>query len=434
MSISPARRAAFDALLRVEREDAYAVELLHSTKLDQLSAADRGLATEIVMGSLRWQGVLDHVLAPHLSRAIDRLDAEVRVALRIGAYQLLYLERVPAHAAVSESVELVRRARKHSAAPLTNAVLRKIAQSKPEIANANELAHPAWLVERWRKNYGFDAAAQICEYDQQAPETALRLSAPEVERELAAEGVELAPGRLLTSARRLRGGTLQNTRAFRECRIAAQDEGSQLVALLAGRAHTILDCCAAPGGKTALLAERNPQARIVALELHPHRARLLRERVMHANVEVRTEDATKLEGAAQFECVLADVPCSGTGTLARNPEIRWKLKPADIDDLQKRQKQILRAALMQVVPGGRLVYSTCSLEPEECEDVVHAVLANTREFTLLPCAAELQRLRDAGELVWEDTSSLVRGEFLRTLAGVHPCEGFFAAIIKRAGN
>jgi 16S rRNA (cytosine967-C5)-methyltransferase len=434
MSISPARRAAFDVLLQVEREDAYAVELLHGAKLDALSAADRGLATELVMGSLRWQGLLDRALAPHLSRAIDRLDAEVRVALRMGAYQLLYLERVPAHAAVNESVELVRRARKQSAAPLTNAVLRKLAQHKPELANPNELAHPQWLVERWRKSYAEDAAARICEYDQHAPETALRLSAPEVESELAAEGVELAPGRLLTGARRLRAGKLQSTTAFRECRIAAQDEGSQLVAHLAGRANTILDCCAAPGGKTALLAERNPQARIVALELHPHRARLLRERVPRPNVEVRTADATKLDGAPQFECVLADVPCSGTGTLARNPEIRWKLKPADIEELQRRQQQILRAALTQVLPGGRLIYSTCSLEPEECEDVVRAVLATTREFTLIPCAEELQRLRSKRELAWQDIPSLVRGDFLRTLPGVHPCEGFFAAIFMRQKN
>ncbi|HEX8924878.1 MAG TPA: 16S rRNA (cytosine(967)-C(5))-methyltransferase RsmB [Terriglobales bacterium] len=430
MSISPARRAAFDVLLKVEREDAYAVELLHGAKLDELSAADRGLATEIVMGSLRWQGVLDRVLTVHLSRAIDRLDAEVRVALRLGAYQLLYLERVPAHAAVNESVELVRRARKQSAAPLTNAVLRKLSQNSPEIENANEIAHPAWLVERWRKNYGDEAASRICEYDQQAPDTALR-SAPEVERELAAEGVELAPGRLLTSARRLRSGNLQSTRAFRECRIAAQDEGSQLVALLVGRGQNILDCCAAPGGKTALLAERNPQSRIVALELHPHRARLLRERVPHANVEVRTEDATKLDGAPQFDCVLVDVPCSGTGTLARNPEIRWKLNPDDIVDLQRRQQQILRAALTQVVPGGRLVYSTCSLEPEECEGVVRTVLASAPEFTVVPCAQELQRLRDCGEIAWQDVRSLVQGEFLRTLPGVHPCEGFFATIIAR---
>ena len=431
MLISPARRAAFNVLLKVECEDAYAVELLHSAKLDDLSAADRGLATELAMGSLRWQGMLDRAISAHISRNIDRLDAEVRVALRMGAYQLLYLERVPAHAAVNESVELVRRARKQSAAPFVNAVLRKVGQNKPEIADANEVAHPAWLVERWRKNYGEEAAGSICAYDQQQPETALRLSAPDVECELATEGVELVPGRLLTSARRLRSGNLQNTRAFRECRVAAQDEGSQLVALLAGQANTILDCCAAPGGKTALLAERNPQARIVAMELHPHRARLLRERVPHVNVEVRTQDATNLEGSPKFECVLADVPCSGTGTLARNPEIRWKLKPSDIGDLQRRQREILRAALTQVVCGGRLVYSTCSLEPEECEDVVRTVLAEAPDFSVVPCADELQHLRDAGELAWQDLSSLARGDFLRTLPGVHPCEGFFSAILMR---
>ncbi len=429
MPASPARRAAFDILLRVAREDAYAADLLHSPRMDRLSAADCGLATELVLGTLRWQGALDAVLATHVSGSLAKLDLEVLIALRLGAYQLL-LSRVSPRAAVHESVELASHARKSSATTLLNAVLRKVAGTTLP-ANAALLSHPAWLVERWRKEYGESTAHAICEQDQRPPEIVLRLRDTTVEEELRREGVELAPGRLLTSARRLLRGNLSRTQAWREGRAAIQDEASQLVALLVGHGRRILDCCAAPGGKTLILAERNPDSEIVAIELHPHRARLLRDRLAHTRVEVRDGDICQLEPAAEFDRVLADVPCSGTGTLARNPEIRWKLLPADLEDLRRRQQNILRAALGHLAPGGRAVYSTCSLEPEECERVVESVLAEEQGYRTLPCLQELQELRHAGELAWSDVAGLVRGLYLRTLPGVHPWEGFFAAVMER---
>jgi 16S rRNA (cytosine967-C5)-methyltransferase len=206
-----------------------------------------------------------------------------------------------------------------------------------------------------------------------------------------------------------------------------QDEASQLVALLAGKGNRILDCCAAPGGKTSILAERNPAAQILALELHEQRARLLRHRVSAANVEVQTADVTTISSNAAFDCVLADVPCSGTGTLARNPEIKWRLLPEDLADMQKRQIAILRSALRQLAPGGRLVYSTCSLEPEEGEAVVEPELGEGYE--VLDCASELRSV--ASEIALTNVETLLRGRYLRTLPGVHPCDGFFAAIIAR---
>lgn len=465
MSISPARVAAFDILLRIEQQDAYASELLHSERYAKLSPADHGLATELVMGVLRWRSLLDEEISRFASKGLDKLDIEVLTALRLAAYQLLFLDRIPGRAAVHESVELVKRARKGSAAAFANAVLRKLAsastakyaaedksaaaqegssglgptqsqkidatESLSAAALSRKLAHPLWLVERWVRLFGLDRAEQICSYDQHAPVPALRLSDAGTEAELRIEGIDLVPGQLLASARRVRAGNVARTRAFAEGRVAIQDEASQLVALLLGKGSKILDCCAAPGGKTRVLAERNPEARVVALELHPHRARLLRKLVPSGNVEVIDSDVLEFEPSANFDRVLADVPCSGTGTLAHNPEIKWRLTPQDLADLKARQIAILRAAMRHVADGGKLAYSTCSLEPEENEEVVDKALSADCGFRTLDCRAELEQLRTEGELVWNDTDSLVRGWFLRTIPGVHPCDGFFVAILQK---
>jgi 16S rRNA (cytosine967-C5)-methyltransferase len=439
MPASPARTAALDILIAVESKDAYASELLHSERLRHLSPEDHGLCTELVMGTLRWQSALDGVIAQFASQKISKLDAEVRVALRLAAYQMAFT-RVPARAAVNESVELVKRARKRSAVPFVNAVLRKMSGSPLEIGKregvaaeelATTFAHPEWLVSRWVAEYGAEIAAKICDFDQQVPVTAVRLRDGSVEAALKTEGVELAPGALMRSARRVVSGDVTRTKAFAEGRIAIQDEGSQLVAALVGPGSRMLDCCAAPGGKTAVLAERNPEATIVAAELHPHRARLLRERVTAKHVEVLTGDAAKLPLGADFDRVLADVPCSGTGTLGRNPEIKWKLKLEDLADLHGRQVAILQGAMSHVSPGGRLVYSSCSLEAEENEAVVDEVMADSGEFRVVDGSDEVERLRSEGELVWGDAGTLLRGAYVRTIQGVHPCDGFFAAVMER---
>jgi 16S rRNA (cytosine967-C5)-methyltransferase len=234
----------------------------------------------------------------------------------------------------------------------------------------------------------------------------------------------------MKSARMIVSGDVTATELFRNGQIAIQDEGSQLVAALVGDGKRLLDCCAAPGGKTGALAARLPEAEIFAAELHPHRARLLRRLAPQPNVHVVTADALALPFAADFDRVLADVPCSGTGTLARNPEIKWRLKPEDLHDLQLRQTGILRAAMRHVAPGGRLVYSTCSLEPEENEQVVAACLPGS-EFRLIPVREGLERLRRSGDLAWNEIDKLVSGDFLRTIPGVHPCDGFFAAILQK---
>ena len=230
---------------------------------------------------------------------------------------------------------------------------------------------------------------------------------------------------------RVVASALTRTQVVREGRVAIQDEASHLVALLVWQGSRILGCCAAPGGKTRLLAERNSGAVIVAVELHPHRARLLRKLVPAKNVQILIADIRDLPTAEFFDRVLVDVPCSGTGTLARNPEIKWRLKPEDLLDLQTRQLAILRSAMQRVASGGRLVYSTCSLEPEENQAVVESAISSDSSFRPADSRQRLNELRSQGDLAWKDTDSLTSGPYLRTIPGVHPCDGFFAAILQK---
>ncbi len=451
-TVSPARAAAFDILIRIERESSYASELLHSRTYDRLTTIDHALATELVMGVLRWRSLLDTEIAGSAAQPLAKLDLEVLTALRLALYQLRWL-RVPPRAAINESVELVKRARKRSAAPFVNAVLRKLSLTPETIPTINAAsaetlalssAHPLWLVERWVQAYGLDATVGICRHNQSIPVTAIRFrnadEQAKVEDEIGAEGVELAPGALLSSARQVRHGDITKTAAFRAGLCMIQDEASQLVASLVGHGTHILDCCAAPGGKTAAISDANPQADIVAVDLHPHRARLLKRllgldhsaaRGTSRNVSVLVADARNLSLAGKFDRVLADVPCSGTGTLARNPEIKWRLVSENLTDLQTLQMAILRSAMAQVASGGRVIYSTCSLEREENEDVIARCLEENQSFRIVDCRIELERVTQEGTLIWPDFPSLTIAQYLRTLPGIHPCDGFFAAILKR---
>jgi len=450
MPVSPARAAAYDILLRVERESSYASELLHSSAYQSLSTADHALVTELVMGVLRWRSRLDGEIARASSQPIPKLDLEILLALRLALYQFRWLDRIPQRAALHESVELVKRARKRSAVPFVNAVLRKlsvtapVAMASPDEMSASvddlarEFAHPLWLVDRWTRQYGHASAQAICQHDQSIPAAAIRLRDPDAEHQLLQENISLLPGGVLASARRVQAGDIARTKAFRLGQVVIQDEASQLVAELLGSTQSgirILDCCAAPGGKTLAIADRNPNSTITAIELYPHRARLLQKllrlRESAAHIHIVVADARHLPASYAFDRILADIPCSGTGTIARNPEIKWRLRPEDLKELQQRQIAILRAALDHLAPGGRLVYSTCSLEKEENEEVVEPALAEANVVRLLDCRAELESLKVAGELTWPDPASLTRGPYLRTIPGLHPTDGFFAAILER---
>ncbi len=409
-TVSPARRQAFAILLELEKGSAHSDDLLRSPRVSALSAQDRNLCTTLVMGVLRWQIRLDAVIRPLLSKPNARLDPEIQIALRLGAFQLQHLDRIPAHAAIGESVALAKHAGHKFASGMVNAVLRKIAaQPKPQPLPAANLdvkelaeatAHPKWLVERWATHYGIDAARTICEHGQQQPELAIRLDTPELEAELLAEGILLEPGAILTAARRVISGDITATVAFRSGRLRIQDEGSQLIAELAGHGKRILDCCAAPGGKTLILAERNPQAHITACEISPARLKALQARITAstyaAQIEVLLADAAQFQDDPKYDLILADVPCSGTGTLGRNPEIRHRLQHADLTRHHERQCAILRGALR--AGSGRVIYSTCSLEPEENSNIVAEVLGEAQDWYQIPVSAILDELRAEGRL------------------------------------
>ncbi len=448
MAVSPARAAAFDILKRVECDASYASELLHSHAYQQLSAADHALTTEIVMGVLRWRSKLDTELAQESAQPLSKLDIEVLLALRIGIYQFRWLDRIPARAALYESVELVKRARKRSATSFVNGVLRNILKrptektespadlSSPE-ALAAAFSHPRWLVERWSQAYELSTARQICVYNQKVPITSIRLRDPAAQTQFATDGMSIRPGTLLSSARQVDVGELAESEALRMGQVLIQDEGSQLVAALVGRGSRILDCCAAPGGKTLAMADRSPQAFIVAIERHEHRVRLMAKLAHRAHLTSPSQlsivagDARQMPLSADFNRVLADVPCSGTGTIARNPEIKWRLKAEDLQKFHQLQVGILASALQHVAPRGRLIYSTCSLEREENEDVVGEVLRANDRFRVVDCRSELNRLSADGELIWPEPASLVQGSYLRTIPGIQECDGFFAAILER---
>jgi 16S rRNA (cytosine967-C5)-methyltransferase len=370
----------------------------------------------------------------------------------VGAFQLRFLDRIPAHAAIDESVELTKQSGHRFASGLVNAVLRKLAAAGPaEILpeeTADELAlaqaHPAWLVERWTRFYGLEAAKSICRHGQAQPVRIARLVNPAVEAELIEAGLGLESANILAAARLVISGDITASVAYREGRLRLQDEGSQLIAELAAcstdldqKVRSIGDTCAAPGGKTLILAERNPEAHILACESSPRRLAELRERLStYADrVECRLADATALAEESAFDLVLADVPCSGTGTLGRNPEIRHRLRLEDLARHAERQRAILSTALRAARPGGRVVYSTCSLEPEENEQVAAAVLAENQDARQVSLDSRIRALAEAGILTASGAdrlrNCLTPDGALRLLPGALPTDGFYVALIEK---
>ncbi len=322
--ISPARQTAFDVLGKVHL-GGYASDLLLQRSA-QLDSRDAGLASEIVFGCLRFQAQLDYLIARRVPRPPE---PEVQIALRMGIYQLRYLDRIPPHAAVGESVELVKRAHKASAAGLVNAILRKTdRQPVPWPDRATDLSMPPWLLERWDRQFGRKTANQIAAAFLQPAETHVA-----------------STGRI-------------------------QDIGAQSIVpfLDLHPGQTFLDLCAAPGNKTAQAIECGVRA--VACDIHWHRLKQMGD----LKCPLVVLDGTQpLPFRAKFDRILIDAPCSGTGTLGRNPEIKWRLQPSDLTDLHAKQVALVRQAMDHLCPGGRLVYSTCSLEPEENQQVIQEI-------------------------------------------------------------
>lgn len=405
VTISKARQAAFDVLWRVETEDAFAGNLLASTRYDDLSPEDRGLMQELVLGVLRWRGRLDAEIERLAQRPIRKLDPEVVLALRLGLYQLRFLSRIPAHAAINESVNLVKERKRRSAAPFANAVLRA-AQRAPGVDSARvgaeneaieaaviETSHPRWLLERWRARFGPAEARELALANNRPAPVAFRFNtriAPEARTRahLEAMGVEIRPSTIAPGAAVVVAGSLSPlSEPVREGWIYLQDESSQLVAHLAvpaeqrtNRRARALDLCAAPGSKTSLIASLLPaDAMIVAGDLHPHRLRTLRElsgRLRISNIHpVQLDARAELPFTGEFDIILVDAPCSGLGTLQPHPEIKWRLNEEKIRELAALQKRLLANAAGRLRPGGLLTYAVCSTEPEEGEEVIEAFRA-----------------------------------------------------------
>lgn len=326
-ALSPAREIAFRILRKVET-GGYASDLLRQLSVP-LDARDAALAETLVFGCLRYQSQLDFLIGHYSGKSSSRLDSEVRIALRLGIFQLRYLERIPAHAAVMESVELVKRARKLSAAGLVNAVLRKVNRDPvvwPD--RATELSIPEWILARWDREFGAEAAIKIAKAALEEPET----------------NVNPETGRM-------------------------QDIGAQSIVplLKVEPGMTALDLCAAPGNKTAQLMAA--QANVIACDLYLKRL----AEVPPETARVALDASRNLPFHTKFDRILVDAPCSGSGTLGRNPEIKWRLQASDLREFQMRQRQILENALAHLKPDGLLVYSTCSLEPEENQKVVEGL-------------------------------------------------------------
>ena len=399
--IAPARRAALDALKQIDESDVDMGAAIAAVRATLSDPRDHALLLELVSGTLRMRAAIDYQLSLRVTRPLAKLDAAVLRILRVSAFQLIYLSRLPASAVINDAVELTRRSGKSSASGLANAVLRAVSRDRetltwPPATDPDHLAivhsHPRWLVDRWIARYGAEDAAAWLAFDNQPAALCLAANRHLTTREALAEellsdGVTTAPTLRAINGLTVVDGRALNTRAFREGRCIVQDEASQLIGELAAQAARgrILDLCASPGGKTlALSAAAGAHGVVLATDVRASRIRLLaktltRCRVPNARV-IHLSDGPLPFRDATFDLVLIDAPCSGLGTVRRDPDIRWRRLPADLPRFAAAQLALLTNAAGLVKPGGTMVYSTCSSEPEENADVVASFLAARPDF------------------------------------------------------
>jgi 16S rRNA (cytosine967-C5)-methyltransferase len=403
MPVTPARRVAYEVVMRVFEEGAYA-DRAFATAAARLDTRERALAQQIAYGTVQRVRALDHGIETLARRPVAKLDPPVRAALRTGAYQLAFLAGVARHAAVNETVELVRAARLERAVAFTNAVMRRLAVALRDLLEGLpdgplKLSYPDWVADVWERDFGRETALALMRAQNEQPETVVRLLRGDIDGEPTdvpgAYRVERVDGQ-----------------ALGEGRIWPQSRGSQLAGLAVGSApgERTLDLCAAPGGKATQLA-----GEVVAVENHGGRARELAENVARlgaTNVRIVHADALELPAALTgFDRALVDAPCSGLGVLNRRPDLRWRSAP-----LPELQQELLRAAVERVRPGGTIVYSVCTLNADESEAVVDASGLEADDL-----GAE-----------WPGFRHPVRPEFLLTLPHVHRTSGFFIARLRLA--
>jgi 16S rRNA (cytosine967-C5)-methyltransferase len=441
--ISQARYEALHILMRVERDRAFAdIALEHALERARLDPRDAALCTEIVYGTLRWRRHLDWRLTPHLNRPLGKLDPWVRALLRLTVYQLVFLDRVPRWAAVDEAVSAARlKSRVPGPAEFVNAVLRSFTRETqpprlpavPVEAAAVRWSFPDWMAARWIARYGAEEADRLMAALNERPPMTIRANTLRISREDLARRLreeELAdtdPTALAPEGLTLRRGSIGRWAAFAAGWCSVQDEASMLIARLLDPqpGDLVADVCAAPGTKTTHLAQlMGNRGRIVALDPNAARLRLLSQAAARLGVDIveaHVGGVASVGGRWKGRCdrALVDAPCSNLGVLRRNPDVKWKREEADLGRLAEKQRGILGAAAALVKPGGRLVYATCSLEPEENDAVVQAFLGEHREWRLDP---------PADFPVPADT-----GGAIRCLPHVHGTDGFTAVRLTRGG-
>jgi 16S rRNA (cytosine967-C5)-methyltransferase len=425
---TPERRLALDVLRGIARSRQTLGDLLAQPDIERLDPQARGFLHELVLGTLRHRGALDHALASVSSRPLAETDPVVLDALRLGVYQLLRM-RVPDHAAVSETVELLRDVGSR-AGGFANAVLRNLTrrgapatpdpQSDPLGWMTTTGSLPRWLAERWIRQEGAATAVERARALLEPAPLTFRINPrrPDAAERVREAGLE---PQALTVPDAWTATAGRPVDLAREGLIYLMDMGSQLVARLAAANGRVLDACAAPGGKSLLMADAEPRAFVAALDIAPRRLRTMAGLVgtwRATNVTITSADALRPPfRPASFGSVLLDAPCSGLGTLGRNPDLRWRSTAEDVVRQAVRQGRLIRAVADLVKPGGRLVYSACTLEPEETESVVRSFLAERPDFTPLPAPD------------W--AASFVDRGFLRVRPEKGPGDGFFAALLGR---
>ncbi|MGF7048513.1 16S rRNA (cytosine967-C5)-methyltransferase [Paenibacillus sp. DS2015] len=444
-----ARELAVDVLTSVEQEGAYSnLQLNVGLQRASLIREDAALATELVYGTISRLNTLDYFLNRYVSKGMEKLQPWVRSVLRMSLYQLLYLDRIPPHAVVNEAVNIAKKRGHQGISGMVNGVLRNILRSKEELVIPENLSpvnrislqhsHPKWLVERWIELYGETVAEQICASNNEPPSVSVRVNTTMISREkminaMLENGIEAVPSPLTSEGILVRsGGNMALTEWYRDGWLSVQDESSMLVGTAVGPVSgmKVLDCCAAPGGKSAHIAEiMKDEGLVVANDLYPHKQNLIREqaeRLGLESIETVVGDALELKdrySEASFDRILLDAPCSGLGVIRRKPDLKWAKTPEDIQGIAALQYELLEtvAPLLQV--GGILVYSTCTIEPEENEKLVARFLDNHPQFGI-PVEEPSS---------WDDLRqvALPRGSGIQILPYHFSSDGFFIARIQR---